>query len=179
MLIPLLVFLAALLAGLALVVARQPADFRYARSVAIAAPPGAVFPHLNDLRRHAAWQPWVKAECDPAIERSYTGPESGVGATYAWRGNAAAGAGRMVVIESRAGELVRLREDYEKPLAASCQMEFALAAEGGATRATWTMTGRNSFLMKAIHLLMRRSIERELEKGLAALKALVEGRARA
>src|SRR5260370_855664 len=44
------------------IVALQPADFHVARSVAIAAPPEAVFPQVNELKKWEAWSPWMKID---------------------------------------------------------------------------------------------------------------------
>ena len=52
------------------------------RSLAIAAPPDAVFPHMNDLKKWMAWKPWGKV--DPNMKLTYGGPASGVGSNYSW-----------------------------------------------------------------------------------------------
>jgi hypothetical protein len=54
-----------------IIVALQPPDFRVARSVTIAAPPDAVFPHVNELKKWEAWNPWGKI--DPAMKLTYDG----------------------------------------------------------------------------------------------------------
>jgi hypothetical protein len=46
-----LIGVVALLGVLAIVIALQPADFRIARSAAIAAPPARVFEQVNDLHK--------------------------------------------------------------------------------------------------------------------------------
>ena len=58
----------------------QPSSYRVARSLAITAPPDAVFPHMNDLKKWEAWNPWGKA--DPNMKLTYGGPASGVGAGF-------------------------------------------------------------------------------------------------
>src|SRR5262245_8304270 len=75
-----------------IIVASRPANFRVARSLAIAAPPDAVFPHVNDLKKWEAWNPWGKI--DPNMKLTYAGPASGVGASYSWAGNNEVGEGR-------------------------------------------------------------------------------------
>jgi hypothetical protein len=64
-----------------IIVAMQPSDFRVARLATIAAPPDAVFPHVNELKKWEAWNPWGKI--DPAMKLTYEGPASGAGAAYA------------------------------------------------------------------------------------------------
>ena len=58
----------------------RPDSFRIERSATIQAPPEKVFPLINDFKRWKAWSPWEKI--DPALKRSYTGPNEGVGAAY-------------------------------------------------------------------------------------------------
>ena len=62
------------------------------------APPEKVFPLLDDFHHWAQWSPWEKL--DPALQRSYSGPEKGVGAVYDWTGNNKVGTGRMEILES-------------------------------------------------------------------------------
>jgi hypothetical protein len=71
--------LAALLVAFLVVVATRAPDFRYERSISIAAPPAAIFEHVDDLERWQAWSPWEKL--DPAMQRTYSETTRGVGAT--------------------------------------------------------------------------------------------------
>src|SRR5205823_5065992 len=68
-----------------IIVAIQPSNYRVARSIVIAAPQDAVFPHMNELKKWEAWNPWGKA--DPNMKLTYGSPVSGVGANYSWAGN--------------------------------------------------------------------------------------------
>lgn len=43
-----------------IIVAMQPSSYRVMRSLAIAAPPDAVFPHMNDLKKWEMWNPWAR-----------------------------------------------------------------------------------------------------------------------
>jgi hypothetical protein len=157
------------------IVAMQPADFRVARSASIAAEPGDVFPHVNDLHQWDAWSPWAKI--DPAMKQTYEGALAGAGAIYTWNGNNKVGAGRMTITESRPNELVRIQIEFMRPFVATNNAEFSFKPEGSQTIVTWVMTGKKVFVTKAIHLFI--SVDRMLggmfEKGLAQLKGVVEG----
>src|SRR5687767_4619905 len=96
---------AVVVALLAVVVALQPSTFRIARTVNMAAPASAIFPHINDMREWLPWSPWEKL--DPTMRRTYEGAERGVGALYSWVGNKNVGEGRCAITESRPNELVR------------------------------------------------------------------------
>ena len=63
-------------------------NFHISRETTIAAPPERIHALVNDFHEWQAWSPWEGL--DPAMERTYAGPTSGVGAVYAWRGNSKA-----------------------------------------------------------------------------------------
>jgi uncharacterized protein YndB with AHSA1/START domain len=175
MLKKILIGLVVLVTAFAVVVALQPAEFRVSRTATIAAPAADVFGHVNDLRKWDAWSPWAKL--DPAAKVGFEGPEAGKGAVFTWSGNGHVGEGRMTVAESRPGELVALNVDFTKPFEGRSTSEFAFKPEGGGTAVTWTMGGHHDFIGKAMCLIFngRKMMGGEMEKGLANLKAVVEG----
>lgn len=171
--------LVGLLAALGLLiafVASRPSRFAVTRSTVIAAPPSAVFPHVDNLRAWDAWSPW--AALDPAARNSFSGPQSGPGASFAWDGNRNVGAGRMTIVDSRRDERVQIRLDFEKPMKGTNEAVFTFAPADGGTRVTWTMTGRNNFIAKAINVVVDcdTMVGGMFDKGLASLKAVAEGR---
>lgn len=173
-----LIGIAAIIIVFLVVVAMQPADFRVTRSLAIAAPPEAVFPHVNELKKWEAWNPWGKI--DAAMKLTYEGPASGVGAAYAWVGNNQVGEGRMTITESRTNELVQFKLEFYKPMAGVSTAEFSFKPEGNQTAVTWTMTGKNNFIAKAFCMFMSmdKMIGGQFEKGLGDLKSLAEAEAK-
>ena len=156
-----------------IVVALRPADFRVARSATIAAAPAALFEQVNDLHKFQDWNPWAKI--DPAAQMTYSGPPSGVGAGYNWAGNSEVGEGTMTITESRPGELVRCRMEFRKPFAATNTAEFTFQAEGDQTVMTWSMSGANNFMGKAVSLFLDcdKMVGPQFEKGLENLRAVV------
>ena len=83
----------------------------------------------------------------------------------------------MTIAESRPNELIRVKLEFFKPFAATNTAEFTFAPEGNQTRVTWSMFGDKNFMAKAIHLFMNmdKMIGGQFEKGLADMKAAVEG----
>ena len=159
------------------VVALQPADFKVERSATVRAPANAAFAQVNDFQNWRAWSPWEKV--DPALKRNYDGPKAGIGAIYAWQGNKDVGEGRMTITESRPGELVRIKLEFFKPFAATNIAEFSFKPAGADnTAVTWTMTGQNNFLSKAMCLFvdMDRMVGGMFEQGLAQMKTVLEPR---
>jgi uncharacterized protein YndB with AHSA1/START domain len=169
-----LAVLAVLLAALAAVVAMQPAEFRVARTATMAAAPATVFAEVHDFRRWQAWNPW--ATLDPAMTHRYEGAPAGPGAVYAWAGNGEVGEGRMTLTESRPPELIRIRLEFLEPFPGTSTAEFTFRPEGDGTAVTWSMSGTNNFVARAIHLVvdMDRMIGGQFDRGLARMKAVVE-----
>jgi hypothetical protein len=157
------------------VVSTRPAAFRITRSATMAAPPAAVFEQVNDFRNWEAWSPWAKL--DPTMKQTYEGAPAGVGAVYTWTGNNQVGEGRMTITESRPTDLVRIDLQFLKPFKANNVAEFTFKPADGQTAVEWSMTGTKNFMLKAFSLVMNmdKMVGRDFEKGLAAMKAKVEG----
>lgn len=174
MLKKILIALGLLVIAFLIIVALQPSEFRVTRSATMAAPPAAVFAQVNDLQKWQAWSPWAKL--DPAAKNTFEGPAAGKGAAYRWAGNDQVGEGKMTITESRADELVRFHLEFFKPMAGTSDAEFTFKPEGQQTTVTWTMTGKNNFIGKAMCLFMDmdKMIGGSFEQGLAAIKSIVE-----
>ncbi len=174
MLIPILVTFASIIIVFVVIVAARPAEFQITRSATMAAPAATVFAQVNDFHLWQAWSPWAKH--DPQMKQTYDGPASGAGAKYAWVGNKKVGEGRMTITESKPGERIVIKLEFLKPFAATNVTEFAFKAEGNQTVVTWTMLGKNNFMAKAFCMFMNmdKMVGGDFEKGLAAMKAVVE-----
>ncbi len=156
------------------IVSMQPSEFKVERSITIAAAAPTVFAQVNDFRHWAQWSPWEKI--DPAMKKSFEGAPLGVGAIYSWVGNNEIGEGRMTITESMGSELIRIKLEFIKPFTATNDTLFTFKSEGNQTVVTWTMSGKNNFMAKAIGLFMNceKMVGDQFEKGLAQLKSLVE-----
>jgi len=161
-------------AGLLIYAATRPDSFRIERSALIKAPPEKIFGFVNDLHQWTAWSPWEKI--DPALKRSYSGPQSGKGAAYGWEGNSKVGSGRMEITESAAPSKVVIKLDFLKPFEAHNTADFTFARQGDATNVTWAMFGPSPFISKLMGTFfnMERMVGGQFEQGLANLKAISE-----
>ena len=110
------------------------------------------------------------------MKKSFEGAPAGVGAIYTWSGNNEVGEGRTTIIESRPGELIRIKLEFVRPFAATSIATFTFRSEGDGTAVTWSLDGRNGFPAKAMGLVMNmdRMIGDDFEKGLAQMKAIAE-----
>jgi hypothetical protein len=168
--VPLVVLLVALLG----VAASRPDTFRVERATSISAPPGKVFPLINDLRRWSSWSPYERK--DPAMKRAYSGASQGPGAVYEWDGNRDIGKGRMRITETAVPSRVTIALDFVRPFEAHNVVEFTLEDRGDATRVTWALRGPASFLSRIMSVVfsMERMVGQDFESGLANLKAVAE-----
>ncbi|MBM7063283.1 SRPBCC family protein [Pseudomonas sp. UL073] len=168
-----LIVVALLLAGLAVLVGRQPESFHIERSTLIQAPPAEVFAQINDFRQWHQWSPFAR---DPNMRVDYEGAASGTGAVYRWAGNKEVGEGNATITESRPQQLVRMQLEFLKPFRASSVAEFHLQPEGNGTRVVWGLDGRNNFFAKAMGLVCDpdKMVGGAFEQGLQQLRARVE-----
>jgi uncharacterized protein YndB with AHSA1/START domain len=168
------IVLALLVVAVLVYASRQPDSFRIERSITIAAPAEKIFPLVNDLHQWEAWSPWEKI--DPALKRSYSGPQSGKGAGYAWTGNKDVGQGSMEIIESTLSSKVVLSLHFLKPFEARNTVEFVLLPQANGTQVTQAMYGPSPLMSKIMGLVfsMDKIVGSKYEEGLASIKALAE-----
>jgi hypothetical protein len=177
MLIKILIALAIIVVVFVVIVAMQPSEFGVVRSATISAPAPALFAQVNDFHKWEAWNPWGKL--DPTMKQAYEGAPAGTGAIYTWSGNNEVGEGRMTITESRPSDLIRIKLEFFKPFAATNTAEFTFKPGGNQTAVTWSMTGNNNFMAKAVHLFMNmdKMVGGQFEKGLAQMTSVVEAAA--
>jgi hypothetical protein len=151
-----------------------PRGVQVERSVAIAAPPEAVFPYVNSLQRAAEWSPWLGI--DPDLRPTFEGPDEGVGNRMTWSSdNPDVGSGSQVITVSVPNEQVESDLDFGDMGAAKAWL--TLVPEGAGTKVTWglnTDMGNNP-IGRWMGLMMDRWVGADYERGLGKLKTLVEG----
>lgn len=169
--------LAAVLVGLAALVAVQPASFVVERSTVVEAPAEVIYGHIQNLRAMDAWSPW--ARMDPQMKINYEGPSAGVGARSSWEGPQM-GKGRLTITAAKPNQEIEMRLEMLAPLEATNRVVFTLAPAGKATDVTWRMEGTNGFVGKALALFMGMGgmVGGPFEQGLASLKTVAESERR-
>jgi len=143
------------------------------RSITINAPASRVHDLVDDFHRWTEWSPWE--DLDPDLQRTYSGPDQGVGAHYAWTGNRKAGAGSMEITRSTPEQIV-IALQFLKPFKSSTTSMFELAQTADQTVVTWRMKGGMTGPMAVFGRFMNmdKLIGPDFEKGLARLKAAAE-----
>ncbi len=152
------------------------ADYLVSRSTAVDAPPERVHDLVEDLRAWTRWSPWEGV--DPDLRRTYSGPERGEGAAYAWEGNRKAGAGSMRVT-SVSPEAVDVHLEFLKPFRSTSEVTFRIVPRGPGDpgcEVTWEMRGERSGVTGVLARVVPvdRLLGKDFEKGLARLRAVAE-----
>ena len=163
-----------LIAGVLVFAATRPDTFRVERSITVNAPPEKIFPLINDFHGWKTWSPYEKI--DPSMNRRYSGASSGKGSIYEWAGQGKSGAGRMEIVESQAPAKIGIKLDFSVPFESHNRAEFAMLAQGQATKLIWSMDGPSPYISKLMGVFfnMDRMIGRDFEIGLANLKTIAE-----
>ena len=166
-----IVVIVGVLAGAAFLL---PRNVIVERSIAIDAPPEAVFPLVNSLERGKEWSPWL--ERDPETALTFGGAKEGVGATMEWASSdPQVGEGYQEITASVPNERVETALDFGTQGAAKAW--FVLAADGGGTALTWGLDADmgNNPMGRWMGLMMDDWVGADYEKGLANIKSLAEG----
>jgi len=155
-------------------VAMQPSEMKVSRSATMAAPPDEVFAQVNNFHNWQQWSPWAKL--DPDASTTFSGPESGEGAKFAWDGNDQVGAGNMTIVASKPAEQIDIKLEFTKPMEGTSDTLFTFTPAGDQTNVTWTTSSQNNFFGKLACLFIDidQKLGAEFDKGLGSIKALVE-----
>lgn len=162
-----------IIAAVLVYAATKPDTFRIERSINIKATPEKIAPLINDFHNMQAWSAWEKV--DPAMQRTYSGADSGVGAQYAWQGNKDIGAGSMEITESTPTKIA-MNLDFTAPFEAHNKVEFTLTPNGDGSTVNHAMFGPSPYISKLMGLVfsMDKMVGTKFEEGLAALKTMAE-----
>lgn len=167
-----IIFLA-IIAVILIYAATRPDTFRIERSITIKATPEKIAPLINDFHKMQTWSAWEKV--DPAMKRTYSGAESGVGAHYAWQGNKDIGSGSMEITESTPTKIA-MKLDFTAPFEAHNRVEFTLTPNGDSTTVNHAMFGPSPYISKLMGLVFstEKMVGPKFEEGLAKLKSIAE-----
>jgi len=154
-----------------------PATVSVSRDIVINAPVGKIFPHVNDLKKFQVWSPWAVLDSDMKVV--YSGAENGKGQIMTWTSkDPQVGSGSQEITESFPDKRVATKLDFGEMGNAIAAWDLSGVRTGAGTGAkvTWsfqTELGSNP-MMRWMGLLFDGWIGKDYEKGLKALKTVVE-----
>lgn len=143
------------------------------RDLTIDAPADAIAEHVVSFHKWQEWSPWE--EIDPSMDRTYSGPDSGVGAAYEWSGNRKAGAGKMTITSIDPAD-IKIDLDFTKPFKSASKATFHFESAGSGTKVVWQVHTPKTLMTRVVGIFMNfdKMVGADLEKGLDKLKSLVE-----
>lgn len=147
-------------------------QFTVSRQVQIQAPPDKVYALVASPRQWKQWSVWNQR--DPAMQITYSGPESGPGAVWEWKSESE-GDGRMSFTAAQPGRQVAY-DLYFPDFGTTSRGDFRFEPVAGGTRVTWVMhgdMGKNP-LFRWMGLFADSMVGKDFEGGLAGLKAVAE-----
>ena len=156
-------------------VAMQPKHYEIGREIRIAATAGKIFPYINNSQLLNSWGPW--SDIDPSVQMNTSGPAEGLGATSSWNSKGKMGVGKATIIESVLHHHVVSKIEYTKPAMVQTST-LAILADGNGSIVRWSVVGENNFMMLAMCVFMRHSIDEMVggmfDLGLKKLKTKLE-----
>jgi effector-binding domain-containing protein/uncharacterized protein YndB with AHSA1/START domain len=161
------------LAGIAVLASCNPTEYRVERHVTIDAPAELVFDHVNNHKLHDAWSPWERM--DTTMEKSYEGPEAGVGAIYRWSGNDSVGTGVLEITESVPHEYIKSTLTFTAPWESESTVEWDFVETDGGVMASWAVNGElPGFMFWMGEEDMDEMMGKDFQRGLDMLKIVAE-----
>lgn len=150
-----------------------PSEQFVSRSVVVEADQDEVFALVNDFREFNRWSPW--AAKDPDTQYTFSGPDTGVGASMSWSSeDPSVGSGSQEIVEAESGSRLKTRltfDGFESPSYATFRLE---PADNG-TRVTWEFEANlDSLFGRYMGLMMNNWVGADYENGLARLKEIAE-----
>ena len=151
-----------------------PGSFKVERSVVINAKPEVLYPYVASLKD--GWTQWNPfAEQDPGMVISYSGPDTGVGATSSWVSKKMGeGTQTITKADTATGVETTLAFDHGQY---QMQGVIAFAPVDGGTKVTWTSGGdwgKQHLMFRYMGLMMNKMMGKTFEKGLQNLKTKAE-----
>ncbi len=146
--------------------------FEHKAEIVINKPKGEVFEYLKSLKKQNDWSVWAKM--DPEMKQTFTGTDCSVGFISAWEGKKS-GKGAQEIEKITEGERIDIELRFEKPFKVTNKVYFATTIiEGNKTKIVWAMHGKSPRPFNLLFPLMKGSVLKDFNQGLANLKALLE-----
>ena len=149
-----------------------PSKLKVGRSITIKAAPAVVFDQLQTFRKWEAWAPWFQR--DRFLVKDFSGAESGTGSVMTWSSKKE-GDGMITMVSASLTSGLRMAVSFGD--SGEANTWFNLRESGAEeTEITWSFEADFGYNMgrRYFGLMLRGAVERDLEEGLANLKALLE-----
>jgi len=146
------------------------------RTIPIERPRAAIFAMSNDLQIAKEWSPYYAR--DPDADYAFSGEGPGAGQTMRWASNVRdVGVGRMTIVRSTPNREIETILQLGDRATLNGRMMIEQTADGSSV--AWSLSaacreGAINIPCRYMNLVLERSIGKDLDAGLARLKALAE-----
>jgi uncharacterized protein YndB with AHSA1/START domain len=151
-----------------------PSTYSAQRSTTINAPAEKIYPLIANNREWKRWTVWNQR--DPNMQITYSGPEQGAGAKWAWKSKSEGNGGmEFTAVEPNKRVAYSLQMEGMTPAPGDLTLTPASTGANG-TKVTWLMNGDAGMnpLYRWFGFFMDRLVGPDFEAGLANLKKLAE-----
>lgn len=152
-------------------------DFALEKQVVINRSSSAVFDYVKHIRNQDQYNPW--SLMDPGMTKTYRGTDGTVGFVAGWESDKSGGPGKgeQTITKITAGRRVDVELHFIKPLESVSPAYFVTDSIAPAqTKVSWGMSGKMAYPFNIIRIFwsVDDMMGKELEKGLAGMKAIME-----
>ncbi len=152
-----------------------PDEWAVSRSTMINANVDQIYPYVSNFKEWPKWSPWNTSN-DTSLKYTYEGSESGVGAKQSWISEKM-GTGWMKITSADRQKGI----DYHLFIdmggtPTTLNGNIAFSPDGQQTKVTWTDHGNadKSYINRWISFLLKPMLSKDIDRGLAGLKEVVE-----
>jgi imidazole glycerol phosphate synthase subunit HisF len=144
------------------------------KSTQIARPMTEVFAYLKQTKNQDNFSVWNMT--DPSMNKKYLGKDGTVGFIYCWdSANKNVGAGEQEITVIEEGKMIGYEVRFFKPMKNTGKVSFLFSRGGnGGTLVTWIFDSPSKFPFSLFAPIFKRMLGKDLEKGLANLKGILE-----
>lgn len=144
------------------------------KSTQIARPLQDVFAYLKLTKNQDNFSVWNMT--DPSMNKKYLGNDGTVGFVYSWDStNKNVGAGEQEITSIEEGKSIGYEVRFSRPMKNVGKIYFLFSSPGnGVTSVTWIFDSPSKFPFSLLSPIFKRILGKDLEKGLANLKNILE-----
>jgi len=168
-----LLLLLIIVAG-AIYIATLEKTYDISRTKVIKAPVEVVYNTVNDYKNWPDWSPWIEQE--PTAELLFADVTSGVGGSYAWKGEIL-GEGNIETLAAKTNDSLSQKIKFIKPFESQSDIYWKFKPVEKGTEVIWGMKGELDFMAKAYMAFnggMEKQIGPDYERGLFKLDSVVQ-----
>ncbi len=129
------------------------------------------FDKLRDFKSWSDWSPWLLHE--PGTLLNYSDNCDEEGGHYSWDGNYL-GAGRISHVRLERPHRIQQRIEFMRPFRLAGDVVFAIEAQDGQTRISWSISGKMPFFLRFMTRRVIAMISKDYAFGLARLGGVID-----